>query len=144
MGPWSENLFTKRAAKPFIKDSRHDHVTSGGSGKPVQPGSTSNDRNDVDVLGTRVVSAVHDRSDGEGKRHAVLGSGGGGCSTRGNDDEYVEMGCMVRARSRARAEFVGQSIDVTMVVLSGMLARSRFRRMPNRTASAVVQSGVGV
>lgn len=60
-------------------NSRHDHVTGSGSGKPVQPGSTSDDRDDVDVLGTRVVGAVHDRSDGEGERHAVLGSGGGGC-----------------------------------------------------------------
>ena len=75
MGPWSENLFTKRAAKPFIKDSRHDHVTSGGSGKPVQPGSTSNDRNDVDVLGTRVVSAVHDGADREGQSHTELVAG---------------------------------------------------------------------
>ena len=73
----ADNPFDKFCCSS-LSDSRHDHVTGSGGGKPVQSGSTSDNGNDVDVLGTRVVSAVHNRSDGEGQRHAVLGSGGGG------------------------------------------------------------------
>ena len=54
------------------------HVTGGGSRQPVQPGTTPDDGDDVQVLGSRVVSAVHDGADGEGKSHSELGTGGGG------------------------------------------------------------------
>lgn len=61
-----------------LLDGSHDHVTGSGSRKSVKSGTETNNGDNVEVLGTRVVSAVHDGTDGETEGHAELGTGGSG------------------------------------------------------------------
>ena len=57
-----------------LLDSGEDHVADTGSGEPVQVTLDAVHGNDVEVLGSAVVSAVHDGSHGQTEGHAELGS----------------------------------------------------------------------
>lgn len=61
-----------------LLDGSHNHVTGSGSRESVKSGTKANNGDNVEVLGTRVVSAVHDGTDGETEGHAELGTGGSG------------------------------------------------------------------
>jgi len=54
----------------------HHHVASRSGGQPVQPGSPPANGDDVQVLGTRVVRAVHDCGHWETQGHAELVTAG--------------------------------------------------------------------
>jgi hypothetical protein len=49
-----------------LLDGGHDHVTGTSGGQSVKSSTAALDGNDVQVSSTRVVSAVHDGSDGQG------------------------------------------------------------------------------
>lgn len=53
-----------------------EHVTGRGRRETVERRTGTEDGNDVQVLGTRVVSAVHDGADRKTERHAVLVTNG--------------------------------------------------------------------
>ena len=53
-------------------DGGHDHVADAGGRQAVEPILDALDRDDVEVLGARVVRAVHGRCHGETQRHAEL------------------------------------------------------------------------
>lgn len=55
-----------------LLDSGQDHVTDTGSRQSIKTTLDALDGNDVQVLGTRVIGAVHDGSDRQSKRHSVL------------------------------------------------------------------------
>ena len=57
-----------------LLDGGEDHVADTGSGEPVQVTLDAVHGNDVEVLGSAVVSAVHDGSHGQTEGHAELGS----------------------------------------------------------------------
>lgn len=65
-----------------LLDGGHDHVTDTGSGKTVQAGTNSLDRDDVQVTGTRVVAAVHHGTARQTKGHLELVAGGTTTSLR--------------------------------------------------------------
>lgn len=52
------------------------HVTDTGGRETIQTSLDLGDRDDVKILGARVVGAVHDGSDRETKRHAELAAAG--------------------------------------------------------------------
>ncbi len=58
-----------------LLDSGHDHVTDTTSGQLVKTTVNSLDGDDVQVLGARVIGAVHDGTDGQTQGHAELVSG---------------------------------------------------------------------
>ena len=53
-------------------DGGHDHVADAGGRQAVEPTLDALDGDDVEVLGARVVRAVHGRCHGETQRHAEL------------------------------------------------------------------------
>lgn len=48
-----------------LLDGSEEHVSNGGNGEPVETTASANDGDHVEVLGSSVVSAVHDASDGQ-------------------------------------------------------------------------------
>ena len=48
-----------------LLDGSEEHVTNGGDGEPIEASASAADGNHVKVLGSCVVSAVHDASDGQ-------------------------------------------------------------------------------
>ena len=55
-----------------LLDGGHDHVADAGRRQAVEPALDALDGDDVEVLGARVVSAVHGRRHGQTQRHAEL------------------------------------------------------------------------
>ena len=60
--------------------SGKNHISNAGSGEPVQAGVDSFDGNNIQVLGARVVSTVHDSSCGECTRHLEFDTNGSGAT----------------------------------------------------------------
>jgi hypothetical protein len=58
-----------------LLDGGHNHVADTSSGQLVETAVNTLDGNDVQVFGTRIVSAVHDGTDGKTQGHAELVSG---------------------------------------------------------------------
>jgi len=59
----------------------HHHIANTSSGKPVKAALDAFDSDDVKVLSTAVVSAVHERRNGKTERHLVLVAGSTTAST---------------------------------------------------------------
>lgn len=57
-----------------LLDGSEEQFTDGTLGESVQSGADLSDGNDVQVLGTSVVSAVHNAKGGETRRDSQLGS----------------------------------------------------------------------
>jgi hypothetical protein len=57
-----------------LLDRSEEQFTDGTLGESVQSGADHSDGNDVQVLGTSVVSAVHNAKGGETRRDSQLGS----------------------------------------------------------------------
>ena len=55
-----------------LLDGGHDHVADAGGRQAVEPALDALDGDDVEVLGARVVGAVHRRRHGQTQRHAEL------------------------------------------------------------------------
>jgi hypothetical protein len=53
-----------------LLDTGDDHVSRSSSGQSVQSSTNSIDGNDEQVLGTAVISAIHDGTDGQSQRQA--------------------------------------------------------------------------
>ena len=58
----------------YLLDCGEHHVTTAGSGQPVEPSPDAVDCDDVEVLPSGVVSTVHDGPHGTGKGDAELSS----------------------------------------------------------------------
>ena len=78
-----------------LLDGSDDHVTCSGSWQPVEARTNAVDGNDEQVLGARVVGAVHHCTDWQSQGHAELGTL---CSLRhlGNVD------CLVKRKTSAK------------------------------------------
>ena len=59
-----------------LLDCGHDHISNAGGREPIEAALDSLHRDDVKVLRTRVVGAVHGCRHGETQRHPELVSGG--------------------------------------------------------------------
>ena len=57
-----------------LLDRGNNHVTGSRGGQSVQSRTNAKDGNDEQVLGTRVISAVHNCADWQSQRHAELGT----------------------------------------------------------------------
>ncbi len=60
-----------------LLDGSDNHVTGGGGRETVKTGTDAVDGDDEEVLGARVVGAVHDGTDWQSQGHAELGTNGG-------------------------------------------------------------------
>ena len=58
--------------------SSEDHISNTGSRKPVEAGVNSLDSNNIQVLGARVVTAVHDSCCRQGSGNLKLNTNGSG------------------------------------------------------------------
>jgi hypothetical protein len=59
-----------------LLDGGHHHVAGGGGGQPVEAGTDALDGDDVKVLGTGVVGAVHHGADGQTEGNPELSTSG--------------------------------------------------------------------
>ena len=60
-----------------LLDGSDNHVTGGSGGESVQSRTDTVNGNDEQVLGARVVSAVHDGTDWQGQGHSEFGTNSG-------------------------------------------------------------------
>lgn len=60
-----------------LLDGSDNHVTGGGGRETVKTSTNAVDGNDEQVLGTRVVGAVHDGTDWQSQGHSELGTNSG-------------------------------------------------------------------
>lgn len=70
-----------------LLDSGHEHVTNTGGWQSVQSTLDTLDRDDIQVLGTRVISTVHDSTNWQSSRQSEFGTSSTTSSSLGHFDE---------------------------------------------------------